>query len=656
MADLTNQWQVETQCNASRAMAALAITIPITLSGKDANGVEFTERTRTIVIDKRGGKIATKCDLTPGSEMTLHNPIVGQTARIRILWVGEKRPAEEFYEVGVQLLGSENIWGIDFPSPERQESALQASDSGIHTARTVGATSSPEPSAVWKFAAPDAGSSPRPAKTGSPAPSLSAVSPQAPQASPLAVARATYPPPGGRSIASTEVSPPHLNMQRMESAGESNARQGKERTEDSSRSGSLPRQSHPPDSAKNLEGSKSLAGEHVKRLEGGLQACRSEMQQFGAQLEELKHAVQHEMGKTSRQAQESRPRFVELAINDLELKVKEEIDLVADELIDLAQKRVQEEVAAALEPLIQGALERVHSVAEEQSARAGEGIQDLLSRSIQEGQARLAHMLQSTTSQLQKEIRHISGTTIASAQAEITQARSKSAVGFEARLQETADEVAESAAKQLQRQAEDTLLLLSEQLETSGNDCIKRLEESLTKVEGEQQRAALSRFRKALEQECAETLAQAKGEATQAIREVSEQVQQGVQALDNLRNSLVEESARPLSRFQQDLERVMGEVAEQVQQQVNMLCSLLNLIEKESARVFSQVKNEVAQVVAESSLVAEQRTKVRGEEQQAADEILEAAAAQLGKKLEESLDLLSEELKLKQEEGASVVG
>jgi hypothetical protein len=637
-------------------MAALAITIPITLSGRDANGVEFTEKTRTIVIDRRGGKIATKCDLSPGSEMTLHNPIVRQTARIRVVWVGEKRAAEEPYEVGVQLLGSENIWGIDFPSPDRQESAPQAPRLGAHTTRTAGAASSPGPSAVLKFAVPAAGSSSRPAKTSSPAPSLSAASLQAPQPSPLAVALATYPPPGGASIASTETSQPRLTVPRTETAGEAEARVLEEKGEKSSSCSSLARGSRLPDIAKNAEGNKRYVEEHVKRLEGGLQACRNEMQQLGAELQELKHAVQDEMGKTLRQVQGSRPRLVELAISDLEARVKEEIDAVADELIDLTQKRVQEEVAAALEPLIQGALERVRSMAEEQSARAGEGIQDVLSRLIQEGQAQLAHTLQSTTSQLQKEIRHISGTTIASAQAEIAQARSKSAVGFEAQLQETADEVAESAAKQLQKQAEDTLLLLSEQLKTSGNDGIKRLEESLTKAEGEQQREALSRFRKALEQECAETLAEAKREATRAIREVSEQVERDVQALNNLRNSLVEESAQPLSRFQQDLERVMGDVADQVQQQVNMLCSLLNLIEKESARVFSQVKNEVAQVVVESSLLAEQHVKTRGNEQQAADEILKAAAAQLGKQLEESLDLFREELKLKQPQGASGIG
>jgi hypothetical protein len=544
---------------------------------------------------------------------------------------------------------------------------------------------------------------------------------------------ATPAPPAEESKAPTEASQTRLIVQRIETAGEDEARVFQEKAEKLSRSSSLPRQSNPPDNAKNFEGNKSLVEEHVKRLEDGLQACRSEMQQLGAELEELKHAVQDEMGKTLRQVQESRPKLVESAIRDLEMKVKEEVDSVADELIDLTQKRVQEEVAAALEPLIQGALERVRSVAEEQSVRAGEGIQDLLSRLIQEGQAQLARTLQLTTSEFQKEVHRTSGTTIACAQAEMAQAWSKSAVGFEAQLQETADKVVESAAKQLQKQAEDTLLLLGEELKTSGNDCTRRLEESLTKAEVEQQQGALSRFRKALEQqnaealagmkcdlaqalqdvteqaarqasalndlrkaveeeslqtlanvkaaatqaigevssqierqvnalkelcggvqeESAKTLAQAKREATPAIREVSKQAGRDVQAPSNLRNSLGEESAQPLPRFEQDLERVMGEVTDQVQQQVNMFCSLLNLIEKESAQVFAQVKNDVPQAPAENSILPKQHMGIQGKQQQTAAEILEAAAAQLGKQLEESLDLFSEELKLKQEQAAS---
>src|SRR5208337_3397482 len=172
MANSTNLWQVGTQGVSGRAIATLAIAMPITLAGKDANGVEFTERTRTIVIDRFGGKIATKCVLRRGSEMTLHNPIVGQTARIKVVWVGDKRAADELYEIGVQLVGSQNIWGIEFPSYGRQESTLPASRLKIHSpGMPAGAASCPRQPTALKFAVPDSSSSLKPGETGGTAPS-----------------------------------------------------------------------------------------------------------------------------------------------------------------------------------------------------------------------------------------------------------------------------------------------------------------------------------------------------------------------------------------------------------------------------------------------------------------------------------------------------
>jgi uncharacterized protein YjbJ (UPF0337 family) len=681
---------------------------------------------------------------------------------------------------------------------------------------------------------------------------------QTPQPSPLPVAVEARALPVEESNEIVEATLTRLTQQ-IRASRENKARLFQQKPEESSRPISLLTQTHLQDTAWNFEERETSVEKYVKTLEGDLQACRTEMQQLSAELDELKHAVQEEMGKTLREVQENRPKIVELAMGDLEMKVREEIHSVTDELIDLTQRRVREEVAAALEPLIQRALERVYSVAEEQSARAGEGIQGRLSRLIQEGQAQLGRMLQSTTSEFRKESLHISGTNIASAQAEMATAWSKSAFGFEAQLQKTADEVAEAAAKQLQKQAEDTLLLLGEELktsgknvmaeteerlssagrsaldavscatdhalerfqvrlgeraETSGDNCIKRLEESLAKAEGEQQNSALSSFRKALEQECAEalariksalaealqavseqaarqastlndlrkaveeeslqslanvkgaatqtigeisgrieqqanalkdlheavqeesskTLAKAKSEANQAIRGVSEQVGRHMEALNDLRKSLVEESAQALPKFQEDLGKVLGEVTDQMQQQANMLCSLLNLIEKESVQVSSKVKNDVAEALAENSLLAEQHMKstqaalsdwetrmglrvgsqlqqleakirvsqetlqgqseellknaleklrsesrasleqieaslkkaagnieqnclerIQGKQQQVADEIIEASAAQLGRQLVENLDLFGEELKLKQERAASGV-
>ena len=647
MADFTNAWQEETEGIAGRAIGRLAIALPITLSGKDANGVEFKEKTRTIVIDKFGGKIATKFVLGLGSEMTLHNPIAGQTARIRVVRAGEKRAAEEPYEIGVELMGSQNIWGIAFPPYDRQESALPAPRVKILSPQMpAGAAPSPGQPTAPEFAVPDASSSLKPAETGRTGPSFTPPTMQIPRPSPLTVAVATAALPVEESNESIEgiLTRP---TQPIEAAGENEARRFQEEPEELSRPIALLTQTNLHDTAlhdapKSFDERESSVEEHVKTLEGDLQACRTKTQRLVAELEELKHAVKDEMGKALREVQENRPKIVELVIGDLEMKVREEIDSVTNQSIALTQRRVQEEVAAALEPLIQGALERVYSVAEEKSARAGEGIQGQLRPLIEEGQAQLGRMLQSAISEFRKESYHISETTIASAQAEIATAWSKSAFGFEAQLQNTADEVAEAAAKQLQKQAEDTFLLLGEELktsgknvtaeteerllsagrsaldavssatdyaleefqvrlgeraETSGDKCIKRLEESLAQAEGEQQKSAQGSFRNALEQECAEALARMKGELAQALQTVSEQAARQASALNDLRKAVEEESLQTLANVKGAATQTIGEISGQIERQANALKDLHEEVQEESAKTLAKAKSDANQAM-----------------------------------------------------------
>jgi hypothetical protein len=642
MADSTNPWQVATQGAGGRAIATLAIAIPITLSGKDANGVEFTEKTRTIVVDRFGGKIATKSLLSLGSEMTLHNVIVGQTAKIKVVWVGERRSVEEPYEIGIQFLGSQNIWGIEFPSYDRPEGGFPTPRLKTQSLRKPAeATSSPGQPTALKSAVPDASFSLKPVETGRPGPSLTSPAMQTaqPSSTPVAVETAAQPVEESKELIKATLA---RFTQQIEAADENSARLLQKKAEELSRPIGLLTQTKLQEIAKEFEGRESSLKERVKTLESDLQACRTEMQQVVAELGDLKHAVQDEMGKTLREVQENRPKIVELVMGDLATKVREEIDSVTDELIDLTQRRVQEEVAANSEPLVQGALERVYSVAEEQSAKAGEGFQTQLRRLMEEGQAQLGRMLQSTTMEFGEEIHRISANTIASAQSEIATAWSKSAVGFEAQLQKTADEVAEAAALQLQKQVEDTILLLGEELKTSGKNVsaeteerlsnasrsafeavssatdyalegfqvrlgeraeacgenyLKRLEESVAKAEGEQQKSVLSSFRKALEQECAEALARMNDDLAQILQAVSEQSARQASALNDLRKAVEEESLQTLASLKGAATETLGEISGQIERQANALKDLREAVQEESAKTLAKAKSDANQAL-----------------------------------------------------------
>jgi len=518
MAQSTDPPQVATQNNAGRVTSALAIAIPISISGKDASGVEFTERTTTALINRRGGRIATKCDLAMGAEMTLRNPILEQTARVKVVWVGEKRPEEGVREVGVESLESCDIWGIEFPSYDRQETSRPA----------------PQP---------------------------------------------------------------------------------------------------------------------LEWTESGTETFRGQMQELGAQLEEFKQAVQEEMGKVLHQVQESRQKLVELALSDLKARVKEEIESAGEEIVGLTQKRLQEKVASALEPLTQKAGTRVQAVAEEQLVRAGEGAQELLSRLVQEEQAQLSHKLQSMASEFQAELRRASAAAMASVQAEIAQARSRSTDGFEARLEETADQVAESAARQLRKQGEDSLLLFNEDLKTSRSGCLKGFEESLLKAEGEQQRSARNTLRKAFEKENAEALARLRRDLAQALEDVAEQAARQASALQGLRKAVEEESLQTLANLRMAATQAIEEASNQVERQVNALRKLGTDVQVEHQAPPRQI--QAVPRIATSVREENWPERTPGKKLQGTEEILEDVSTQLGKQLEESLAWFSAELKLKQEKTAS---
>ena len=106
---------------AGRRSTRISIAIPITISGKDANGRPFKENTRTIILNKHGAKIVTVHQLALGAEVLLENRALGRTAKTTVAWLGDRPSAREPAELGIQLVEAENIWGIELPPDDWQE-------------------------------------------------------------------------------------------------------------------------------------------------------------------------------------------------------------------------------------------------------------------------------------------------------------------------------------------------------------------------------------------------------------------------------------------------------------------------------------------------------------------------------------------------------
>ena len=98
-----------------RRSARLSIIVPITVHGTDSAGQSFKENTWTISVNKHGGRIATFHRLAVDDQVLIENPLLGRSARGRVNRICEKRFAEDPFEVCVELLEAQNVWGVRLP-------------------------------------------------------------------------------------------------------------------------------------------------------------------------------------------------------------------------------------------------------------------------------------------------------------------------------------------------------------------------------------------------------------------------------------------------------------------------------------------------------------------------------------------------------------
>ncbi len=148
----TTTGKTEAQSKGGRRSTRLNIAIPISISGKDSDGLSFKEDTRTAVINKHGAKFLTLHQLTLGDEVIIENRALGVSAKAKVVWLGKRRSPQDSVEVGIQLAEDKNVWGIAFPPEDWQEgSPVVASGGKLGVAAPV---SRPPPAAPPAEAAP----------------------------------------------------------------------------------------------------------------------------------------------------------------------------------------------------------------------------------------------------------------------------------------------------------------------------------------------------------------------------------------------------------------------------------------------------------------------------------------------------------------------
>ena len=98
-----------------RRSSRVSLSLPIVVHGKDAQQNAFRESTHTLIVNKHGAKILMSQQMVMGAEVLVENPILGSVAKANVVWISPKRNQNGLYETGVQLVESQNIWGLEFP-------------------------------------------------------------------------------------------------------------------------------------------------------------------------------------------------------------------------------------------------------------------------------------------------------------------------------------------------------------------------------------------------------------------------------------------------------------------------------------------------------------------------------------------------------------
>jgi len=103
-----------------RRSTRIVQAVPLTVSGVDALGRPFQERTSTVVINCHGCRYQSKHYVLKNMWVTLEVPHPEadrepRSVRAKIVWIQRPRTVRELFHIGAELEVPGNVWGIAFP-------------------------------------------------------------------------------------------------------------------------------------------------------------------------------------------------------------------------------------------------------------------------------------------------------------------------------------------------------------------------------------------------------------------------------------------------------------------------------------------------------------------------------------------------------------
>jgi hypothetical protein len=97
-----------------RRSARVLLSVPVLVKGVLADGKEFQEEARTLVVNAHGALLALNSPLRAGQALTLTHKLTRQSLECRTVYVGNPQGGKA--QVGIEFLkAAAGFWQIDFP-------------------------------------------------------------------------------------------------------------------------------------------------------------------------------------------------------------------------------------------------------------------------------------------------------------------------------------------------------------------------------------------------------------------------------------------------------------------------------------------------------------------------------------------------------------
>ena len=127
--------------------------VPLAVTGVDALGRPFTERTSTLIINCHGCRYQSKHYVLKNMWVTLEvpHPETGQpprSVRGRVAWIQRPRTVRQLFQVALELEVPGNTWGIAFPPPDWFAPSEAARAANVYSGAPESTTKLAEPAEI----------------------------------------------------------------------------------------------------------------------------------------------------------------------------------------------------------------------------------------------------------------------------------------------------------------------------------------------------------------------------------------------------------------------------------------------------------------------------------------------------------------------------